>query len=131
MFTPMSTPVPRRVLLVDDDHDSVETLSMLLRIKGHHARVAETGEDAIKTADEYLPHVVLLDLSLPGMDGFEVARELRKRPYGPTLVLVALTGWSGRDVQAKAKEAGFDFHLLKPVEWPDLEQVLDAAPMAT
>jgi CheY-like chemotaxis protein len=121
----------RRVLLVDDNRDSVETLSMLLRIKGHDARIAESGEEAIAAADEYQPNVVLLDLSLPGMDGFEVAQELRKRPYGANVVLVALTGWSGREVQAKAAEAGFDFHLLKPVEWPELEQVLEAAPMAT
>lgn len=104
---------------------------MLLRIKGHDARIAESGEEAIAAADEYQPNVVLLDLSLPGMDGFEVAQELRKRPYGANVVLVALTGWSGREVQAKAAEAGFDFHLLKPVEWPELEQVLEAAPMAT
>lgn len=121
----------RRVLLVDDNRDSVDTLSMLLRIKGHDSRIAETGEEAVIAADEYQPHVVLLDLSLPGMDGYEVAQALRKRPYGANLVLVALTGWSGREVQAKAAEAGFDFHLLKPVEWPDLEQVLESAPMAT
>jgi CheY-like chemotaxis protein len=121
----------RRVLLVDDNRDSVETLSMLLRIKGHDARIAGSGEEAIAAADEYQPNVVLLDLSLPGMDGYEVAQELRKRPYGSHVVLVALTGWSGREVQAKAAEAGFDFHLLKPVEWPELERVLDTAPMAT
>jgi CheY-like chemotaxis protein len=127
----MTTPATRRVLLVDDNRDSVETLSMLLRIKGHDARIAETGEEAIVAADEYQPHVVLLDLSLPGMDGYEVAHLLRQRPYGSGVVLVALTGWSGREVQAKAAEAGFDFHLLKPVEWPELAQVLGAAPMAT
>ena len=123
----MDSSVARRVLLVDDNRDSVETLSMLLRIKGHDTRIAETGEDAIATAEEYLPHVVLLDLSLPGMDGYEVAQQLRQRPCGVNLVLVALTGWSGREVQARAAAAGFDFHLLKPVEWPELEQVLEAA----
>lgn len=127
----MDSTQSRRVLLVDDNRDSVDTLSMLLRIKGHDARIAETGEEAVIAADEYQPHVVLLDLSLPGMDGYEVAQALRKRPYGANLVLVALTGWSGREVQAKAAEAGFDFHLLKPVEWPDLEQVLESAPLAT
>ena len=121
----------RRVLVVDDNRDSVETLSMLLRIKGHDARIAESGEEAIKVADEYQPHVVVLDLSLPGMDGYEVAQRLRERPYGGHMLLVALTGWSGREVQARAAEAGFDFHLLKPIEWPELEQVLEAAPAAT
>jgi two-component system OmpR family response regulator len=121
----------RRVLVVDDNQDSVTTLSMLLKVKGHDARVAENGEAAIRLADDYQPEVVLLDLSLPGMDGYEVAQRLRDRPYGSGLVLVALTGWSGREVQAKAAEAGFDYHLLKPVDWPDLEKVLEAAPAST
>jgi CheY-like chemotaxis protein len=125
----MTTQAPRRVLLVDDNRDSVETLSMLLRIKGHDAQIAQSGEEAMAAADQYQPHLVVLDLSLPGMDGYEVARQLRRRPYGANLVLVALTGWSGREVQARAAEAGFDFHLLKPVEWPELEEVLEAAPV--
>lgn len=124
-------PAARRVLVVDDNRDSVETLSMLLRIKGHDARVANDGEEAMVVADEYEPDVVVLDLSLPGIDGYEVAQRLRERPYGGRLVLVALTGWSGRDVHSKAAKAGFDFHLLKPVDWPELEQVLEAKPAAT
>jgi CheY-like chemotaxis protein len=118
----------RRVLVVDDNRESVETLSMLLRLKGHDTRVAQDGEEAIAVADDYKPHVVVLDLSLPGMDGYEIARKLRERPYGANLVLVALTGWTGQDVRDKAAAAGFDFHLLKPVDWPNLEQVLNAAP---
>ncbi len=131
MTRPMKPTSSRRVLVVDDNHDSVETLSMLLQVKGHEARVAENGEEAIAVADDYQPDIVLLDLSLPGMDGYEVAQRLRDRPYGSGLVLVALTGWSGREVQAKAAEAGFDYHLLKPVDWPDLEKVLEAAPAST
>jgi CheY-like chemotaxis protein len=119
------------VLVVDDNRDSVETLRMLLELKGHDARIAQNGEEAIAAADEYQPHVVVLDLSLPGMDGFEIAQHLRGRPYGAGLILVALTGWSGKDIRDKAAAAGFDFHLLKPVDWPDLEQVLNAAPAAT
>jgi CheY-like chemotaxis protein len=120
----------RRVLVVDDNRESVETLSMLLRLKGHDTRVAQDGEEAIAVADDYQPHVVVLDLSLPGMDGYEIARKLRERPYGAKLVLVALTGWTGQDVRDKAAAAGFDFHLLKPVDWPNLEQVLNTAPAA-
>ena len=116
---------PRRVLLVDDNLDSVETLSMLLRVKGHDSRTAETGEQAIEIADEYQPHIVILDLSLPGIDGYEVAQRLRHRPYGPNLLLVALTGWSGKDIRNKAAEAGFDFHVVKPIDWQQLEQVLE------
>ncbi len=120
----------RRVLVVDDNRDSVETLSTLLRMKGHDARVAADGEQAISVADEYHPHVVILDLSLPGLDGYEVAEALRNRSYRADMVLVALTGWSGQDVRNKAAEAGFDFHLLKPVDWEALQQVLEAAPAA-
>ena len=127
----MPEPSSRRVLVVDDNRESVETLSMLLQLKGHDARVAEDGDEAIAIADSYHPNVVVLDLSLPGRDGYEIARELRARSYGTSLVLVALTGWAGNDVRTKAAAAGFDFHLLKPVDWPDLEQVLNAAPAAT
>jgi CheY-like chemotaxis protein len=127
----MATSSGRRVLVVDDNREAVETLSMLLQLKGHDARVAEDGDEAIAIADSYQPHVIVLDLSLPGMDGYETARQLRGRPYGSQFVLVALTGWSGNDVREKAAAAGFDFHLLKPVDWPDLEQVLNAAPATT
>jgi CheY-like chemotaxis protein len=127
----MATSSSRRVLLVDDNRDSVETLSMLLQMKGHDARIAEDGEAALAAIEEYQPHIVLLDLSLPGMDGFQVAQELRQRPRTGKLVLVALTGWSGREVKARAVEAGFDFHLLKPVEWPQLERVLELAQQQT
>src|SRR5262245_17419043 len=127
----MATSSARRVLVVDDNRESVDTLSMLLQLKGHDARVAENGDEAIAIADSYLPHVVVLDLSLPGMDGYEIARQVRARPYGNNLILVALTGWSASDVREKAAAAGFDFHLLKPVDWPDLERVLNAAPATT
>lgn len=119
---------PRRVLVVDDNRDSTETLSLLLRAKGHEAREASNGVDAIAVADDFHPQVVVLDLSLPGMDGYEVAARLREKPYGSEMRLVALTGWAGGDVRAKAASAGFDFHLLKPVDWAALEQVLESAP---
>ena len=67
------------------------------------------------------PTVVVLDLGLPGMDGYEVARRLRERPYGSRVTLVALTGWAGKEVRTKAAEAGFDYHLVKPVNWEELE----------
>jgi CheY-like chemotaxis protein len=116
----------QRVLLVDDNADSTEPLSLLLQAKGHHTRVAVDGAEAIATADEFQPHCVVLDLGLPGMDGYEVARRLRERPYGPQLTLVALTGWAGKDVRAKAAEAGFDYHLVKPVNWEELEHIVTA-----
>ena len=117
-------PTRQRVLLVDDNADSTEPLSLLLQSKGHDTRVAIAGEEAINVADEFHPSCVVLDLGLPGMDGYEVARRLRGRPYGAALTLVALTGWAGRDVRKKAAEAGFDYHLVKPVNWEELEHIV-------
>ena len=116
-----------RILLVDDNADSAEPLSLLLQGKGHETRVSTDGEDAIAAADDFKPDCVLLDLGLPRMDGYEVAKRLRQRPYGSDLILVALTGWAGRDVRSKAAEAGFDYHLVKPVNWEELERIVEAA----
>ena len=115
-----------RVLLVDDNVDSTEPLSILLQAKGHATQIASSGEAAIELADEFQPDVVLLDLGLPQMDGYEVARRLRARPNGEERVLVALTGWAGRDVRTKAAEAGFDYHLVKPVNWDELERIVES-----
>ena len=116
----------QRVLLVDDNADSTEPLSLLLQAKGHETRVAVAGAEAITVADDFRPNCVVLDLGLPGMDGYEVARRLRERPYGASLTLVALTGWAGKDVRVKAAEAGFDYHLVKPVDWEELEHIVTA-----
>lgn len=116
----------RRVLLVDDNADSSEPLSLLLQAKGHDIRVALEGEEAITLADDFQPSCVVLDLGLPGMDGFEVARRLRQRPYGGAITLVCLTGWGGKDVREKAAQAGFDYHLVKPVDWLQLEGIVRA-----
>jgi CheY-like chemotaxis protein len=116
-----------RVLLVDDNPDSSEPLSILLQTRGHETRVSTDGEDAIAVADDFRPDCVVLDLGLPRMDGYEVARRLRDRPYGADLLLVALTGWAGKDVRSKAAEAGFDYHLVKPVNWEELERIVKSA----
>ena len=89
--------------IVDDDPDSSEPLSLLLQAKGHQTRIATDGDQAISVADEFKPNCVLLDLGLPRMDGYEVARRIRERPYGNDVVLVALTGWAGRDVRTKLR----------------------------
>lgn len=114
-----------RVLLVDDNADSSEPLSLLLQARGHETRVSTDGEEAILVADDFRPTCVVLDLGLPRMDGYEVARRLRERPYGEELVLVALTGWAGKDVRTKAADAGFDYHLVKPVNWEELERIVE------
>ena len=116
-----------RVLLVDDNADSSEPLSLLLQTRGHETRISTDGEEAIALADDFRPDCVVLDLGLPRMDGYEVARRLRDRPYGADLVLVALTGWAGKEVRSKAAEAGFDYHLVKPVNWEELERIVESA----
>jgi CheY-like chemotaxis protein len=116
-----------RVLLVDDSPDSSEPLSLLLQTRGHETRIAIDGEGALAAADEFRPDCVLLDLGLPRMDGYEVARQLRARPYGSELILVALTGWAGREVRSRAADAGFDYHLVKPVNWEELEKIVESA----
>ena len=118
--------VQYRVLLVDDNPDSSEPLSLLLQTKGFEARVSIDGEEALGVADEFRPDCVLLDLGLPGMDGYEVARRLREQPYGRDVVLVALTGWQGRDIRTRAADAGFDYHLVKPVNWEELERIVES-----
>ena len=123
--------VGHRVLLVDDSPDSSEPLSLLLQAKGHETRVAIDGATAISVADEFRPDCVLLDLGLPQMDGYEVARRLRQRPYGAEMLLVALTGWAGKDVRSKAAEAGFDYHLVKPVDWDELEKIVQSVTRST
>ena len=120
------TAARHRVLLVDDNPDSSEPLSLLLQSKGFETRISIDGEHAVNLADEFLPDCVVLDLGLPGIDGYEVARLLRARPYGRDMVLVALTGWGGREVRSRAADAGFDYHLVKPVNWEELERIVDS-----
>ena len=115
---------PLRILVVDDNVDAAETLAMLLGLEGHKTCVAHTGEAALRSALEFQPNVVLLDIGLPGLSGNEIARRLRREERLPKpLLLIALTGWGSDEDRRKAKEAGFDRHLVKPV---DLEKLLEA-----
>jgi signal transduction histidine kinase/DNA-binding response OmpR family regulator len=121
----------RRVLIVDDNADGADSLARLLQLDGHIVRVVHDGSAAITAANEFRPEVVILDIGLPGMDGFEVARLLRGRPDGSNFVLVALTGYGGENERALSRAAGFDHHLVKPVEMVALRRVLevDGAPV--
>jgi len=113
-----------RILVVDDYADTAQTLAIWLRLEGHDARFAESGGRALKLAEEFLPQVVLLDIGLPDVDGYEVARRLRQSPGGASAILVAMTGYGqARDLRLSA-EAGFDHHLLKPVDSGGLSDLL-------
>ena len=115
---------PLRILIVDDHEDSAEMLSMLLGGKGHTTRMALDGATALDVAAAFLPHVGLLDLSLPGMSGYELAERLRAMPGLTQIHLVAVTGHGGEVHRAKTRAAGFHQHLLKPVDLQMVDDVL-------
>ncbi len=115
-----------RMLIVDDNRDAADSLAMLQRITGHEIRTAYDGLEAIQVANEFRPDVVLLDIGLPKMDGHEVAQQLRREPWGRQMCMIAVTGWSDEIDRAKSRAAGFDHHLVKPLDTAHLAQLLDA-----
>jgi CheY-like chemotaxis protein/two-component sensor histidine kinase len=115
----------RRILVVDDNVDSAESLGMLLRIMGHDIELAFDGLEAVEKAREFSPEVVLLDIGLPILNGFEAAREIRRHPWGKNMLLIALTGWGQEEDRRNSKDAGFDSHMVKPVDHMALIKQLD------
>ena len=113
---PAAHEAPRRILIVDDNEDSTRSMAILQRRRGHETRTAFTGPDAVTVAAEFLPEVVLLDIGLPGMDGFEVARRLREMPALAGAFLVAMSGYGSDEDRVEARAAGFDEYLVKPVD---------------
>jgi len=115
-IAPLASEISRRMLIVDDNEDSARTMAILQRRRGHETRTAFTGPEAVAAAAEFVPDVVLLDIGLPGMDGFEVARRLRAIPALAGAILVAMTGYGSDEDRTTAKEAGFNEYLVKPVD---------------
>ncbi|HSE18276.1 MAG TPA: PAS domain S-box protein [Pyrinomonadaceae bacterium] len=116
----------RRVLIVDDNRDSADSLSMLLEITGNKTYMAHDGVEAIEAIEKHRPEVVLLDIGLPRLDGHEVCRRVREKPWGKEIVMIALTGWGQEDDRRKSEEAGFNGHLVKPVDYDKLLELLDS-----
>ncbi|WP_052572980.1 PAS domain S-box protein [Haloferula sp. BvORR071] len=114
-----------RMLIVDDNHDSADSMALLQELSGHQTRVANNGPDAIVAATEFRPEVVLLDIGLPGMDGYEVARQLRQIPSLTKAFLVALTGYGSDGDRERAHAAGFNEHLVKPADLNQLRRWLE------
>jgi CheY-like chemotaxis protein len=114
----------RRILIVDDNVDAASSLAMLLKMTGHTTETANDGVAAVKTAETFLPDVVLLDIGLPKLNGFDACRQIRQHPWGRAMKIVALTGWGQEGDQREATEAGFDAHMLKPVDYRNLMTVL-------
>ncbi len=123
----VSQPRGRQVLVVDDSADTVAALADLLREWGHSVRTAHDGPSGVEAALAYVPEVVLLDIGLPGMDGFEVAERLRADPRLSKTILIAVTGYGQESDRRRCLEAGFDHHLLKPVDFAKLQTLLEGS----
>ena len=119
--------ISKRVLIADDNHDGAESLAMLIEMSGHETFVAHTGVDALQLAATHRPHIAILDIGMPGMDGYQVVQQIRDQPWGVDMILIALTGWGQEDDKRRAMRAGFDHHLTKPVDPNALDQLLGAS----
>jgi CheY-like chemotaxis protein len=113
-----------RILVVDDHRDSTDSMAMLLQMMGHEVQSAYDGFTAIRLAKEFQPDIVLLNLAMPGLDGLAAARAIRKTEAGHLIHLVAVTGWGRKEDEELTRHAGFDAHLLKPVDIKALEGML-------
>ncbi len=124
---PAPAPVGRRVLVADDNQDAADSLAMILEMAGHDVRVVHEGRSALSVAHSFRPDTVVLDIGMPQLNGYEVARALRKQPWGIGLTLIALTGWGQDGDRQQAVDAGFDRHLTKPVDLAALDMLLSTS----
>src|SRR5207237_986751 len=115
---------PLRVLVVEDNPDGAESLQELLTLLGHEVEVVSSGAEGVEAARRSRPDAVLCDIGLPGMDGYEVARELRRDPATAGAALIAQSGYGREEDRRRAREAGFDWHLTKPLDLAELERLL-------
>ncbi|HEU5296767.1 MAG TPA: PAS domain S-box protein, partial [Burkholderiaceae bacterium] len=123
-----ATTVSRRVLVVDDNRDAAESLAELLKFEGHETRLAHDGLGAVEAAAAFRPDLVLLDIGMPKLNGYDAARKIREQPWGKGMVLVAMTGWGQHEAREKSSRAGFDAHLVKPVKPDMIEELLANLP---
>jgi CheY-like chemotaxis protein len=113
------------VLVVDDNRDSADTLAMMLRILGHESHTAYDGQEAVERTASLTPDAVLLDIGMPRLNGYEAAERIRQQPGGSDRLLLALTGWGQDEDRERTRAAGFDSHLVKPVNHEDLTKLLN------
>jgi PAS domain S-box-containing protein len=114
----------RRILVVDDNRDSATSMAMMLGLMGNQVRTAHDGVEAVRVAESFRPQVVLMDVGMPRLNGYEATRRIREQPWGRSLAIIALTGWGQEGDKVRSQEAGCDAHLVKPVHLPDLEKLL-------
>jgi CheY-like chemotaxis protein len=112
--------------VVDDNLDALESLSSLVTRLGNEVRRAQDGHEAVQVARTFQPEIVLMDLGMPKLNGYEAARRIRQEPWGHEIVLVATTGWGQDEDRRRTAEAGFDRHLVKPIEIASLREILSA-----
>jgi CheY-like chemotaxis protein/two-component sensor histidine kinase len=118
------SPTKQRIVIVDDNRDNADSLAMLLELTGNETFMAHDGVEALAAIEKHRPQVVLLDIGLPRLDGHEVCRRVRQQPWGKDIVMIALTGWGQEDDRRKSEEAGFNGHLVKPVDYEKLSSLL-------
>lgn len=121
-----TSPQGRRILVVDDNHDSADAVSLILQLEGHDVKAAYSGGEALSLAEHFKPHVVLLDIGMPQLNGYEVARRLRGESWGKNLLLIAQSGWGQADDLRRSREAGFNHHLTKPIDFQKLRDLFVA-----
>lgn len=121
----------KRILVVDDNQDSARTLSMMLQLMGHETRLAYDGLEAVETAATCNPDIILLDIGLPKLNGYEVCRQIREQPGGDAILIAALTGWGQDEDRCRSRDAGFDRHLVKPVDIATLQEFVAKRRIAT
>jgi CheY-like chemotaxis protein len=112
------------VLLADDNRDAADSLALLLEMNGHSVMVGYSGEEALQLARKSVPSAMILDIGMPDMTGYEVARRVRAERWGRDIYLIAVTGWGQMEDKARAIASGFDHHLTKPVDPDEVERVL-------
>jgi len=113
-----------RILIADDNRDGADSLAMLLQVMGHDVETAYAGDQAVDVAEQMRPDVILLDIGMPKLNGYDACRRIRTQPWGRETLLIALTGWGQEEDRRRTRDAGFDLHLVKPVTSADLLEVL-------
>jgi CheY-like chemotaxis protein len=122
----MQQNTPRRIVVADDNEDSAQSFALLLSFSGHEVRIAHDGEQALDTMREFRPDVAFLDIGMPRLSGYQVAEMVRAEPWGREMKLIAVTGWGQADDKVRAQSAGFDQHLVKPIDSTDIDRLLDS-----
>jgi len=128
MTTPRAARAARRILVADDNVEAATSLAMLLQLMGHEVQAVHSGPDAVSAGAEHRPQIVILDIGMPGMNGYDACREMRQQPWAAEAVFIALSGWGQDEHVERARAAGFHHHLVKPVEFEVLRDLVGAAP---